>query len=330
MVRRQGQGRPRYGLALAGSWAAAQGAKRMIQNTISSYTKRRAVDGNERSGSEPVTPQGDVRRDYTAKRRRRVPLRVKRRARVFKRRVQRVVDGQLSPLKCLFSDIGTATSSAGGQVMVLDEKLFLNTCISASVAGQRDFYKIAGALADTASSQTNLRFRSSMLEVSVSAKSTQNTYVEVYTVAARKRIAANGTTSFSTFFSSGFVDEPPMAAGSAFTPTVYGVTPFHNRGFCESFKILKKEVVYLPGGGTANLRLSGRPPRVWNWDESSDFNNYWADKYTIGYIFVVYGTPDGTTGAPQASGVTYNVVRTYQLVNSRPNGIATSATVLTS
>nr|WAE42961.1 MAG: capsid protein [Cressdnaviricota sp.] len=311
-------------VANGGAAIAGYATRKYLSGTIKRST-RSAANSTERSASEPLTTQGDVRRAYSARRSRRVPRRVIKRARKFTRRVEKICDKELSPIKVLFYEASTVAAVSGNQGSIFDESLFLGTVLGSS-AGQRDFGQIASGLGDSPTAQSNLRFSMSMLELSMISNAAG--YAEVYTVKARKRHTL-GSSSLYSFYTQGFTNEPAaLTGGTTFTASTYGVSPFHNRLFCENFKILKKEVVFLPSGGPVNLTLKARMPRFWNIDKgytSTSSPDFWADKWTIGYVVHFYGLPATGTGTAQAITVAYNVVRTYQLVNLRSAGTPASA-----
>ena len=106
------------------------------------------------------------------------------------------------------------------------------------------------------------------------------------------------------------------------TVSTYGMSPFMNRNFSENFKILKKETIKLAAGASTNLSLHVRMPKVWNRDEYMSYMT--SDKFTKGFMFTFYGIPDASTGAPVASGIAWNAIKTYVVESNRSAGLPNS------
>lgn len=312
-----------------------QSAFKAARSYVGSKRARTSTNANERSSSEPVTFQGDVRRDYVGRRSKRPSRRVLRRSRKFTRRVMKICDKQLSPIKVMFQvNSGVRVTPQGGQDTCLVGDFFLGTLNNVGQANERDFFRMATGLGDSSTSQSNLRLGSAMIEVACAASpgNAGLMYLEVYTVKCRKLVTfPSGSASLSAFYSDGWLREPNALTGVSaanLSNSAYGASPFHNRSFCEMFNIIKKETISLSPGSCINLTLKAHMPRVWNFDRAGTSTLTFGGKHTIGYIIIAYGSPQTVVtnaGAPISCNWTYNVVRTYNLVNVRSAGTAASA-----
>ena len=318
------------GLAQFGRSLASAGAKRLLSTVAQSVSKRfKGSSGNdaERSRGEPVTSAADVRRDYRARRVRRRSPRVARKARAFNNRVMGVVDKYSSSAKVIFNEgAGLKTALPGQQATLLGGGLVIGSLNGNP--GERDLRRIQEALGDTAVSQTNTRIKGCMIQVDIKNASDRNpVFVELYTYVARKPVYVN--TALGTLYEDGFNNAPPsLTGGTACSSATYGTTPFVNRLFCENFKILKKETVKLGVGASSSFMMRTRGPKLLNIDSYENVR-FSCGRYTKGYLMVMYGDPDTTTGLPVACALSWNSVRTYVVESKRSAGLANSIQVLT-
>lgn len=280
---------------------------------------------SERGRGEPVTTATDVRVDYRSKRRGRGSRRVVARAKRFSRAVLKVTDKRESSVKCMFTPtVNAATASAGTQGFIFDGGLMLGT-YNNSVASERDLLQISTALGDTATSVTNIRLKSAMLEVSLLNANAYDTYVEIFTIKPRKASPATSA-SLSANFVLGLAAEPPVLSATGVGIASYGMSPFMNQQFTKSFKILKKETIKLSGGASTNLMLKTSLRGFFNRREN--IGTITVDQRSLGFMLVFYGPPDATTGVASASKIAYNAVKTYVVESPRSLGLPTSYQVL--
>lgn len=188
--------------------------------------------------------------------------------------------------------------------------------------------RLANALGDSAAAQTQLRLKSALLEITLSNAGANDLFAEVYTVKSRGFYSSGGT--FASAYSAGLTGAPAaLTGGTSLTTGTYGATPFLNREWCSSWKIVSKQTVKLAVGASTNLVLKARPARIRNLDDNQ-LASYAADRYTMGYIIVHYGIPNTTTGVPVATTIAWNAVKTYLVESPRSAGLTASAQTLTS
>lgn len=291
-----------------------------------SASRTKTSQQSERSGGEPVTSATDVRVDYRRKRRGRGSKRRVARAKRFTRAVLKVTDKRESPVRVLMYNSGVATCIAGAQGFVLSGGTMLGTIRSSSNPGERDMYAVATALGDTITSQTQMRCKSALLEMSLYNAMTYDVFCEVWTIKPRK-VYGNGPT-LTTEYAAGLTYEPAVLTGSAnVTTATYGQSPFMNRAFTENFLILKKETIKLSAASSTNLTLKTRLPNFFNFDKYAASQPS-CDQRSIGYLITFYGPPDATTAAPSACKVCWNTVKTYVFESPRSLGLPQSYQVV--
>jgi len=290
-----------------------------------SSSRTRTSQQSERSGGEPVTSSTDVRVDYRRKRRGRGSKRRVARAKRFTRAVLKVTDKRESPCRVLMYGSGVATSAIGAQGFIFDGANMLGTIKNTSITGERDLAQVYAALGDTATSQSQLRCKSALLELSLYNGKTYDCFAEVWTVKPRKPFGSGN--SLSSWYVGGFTNEPAVLAGSAsVTTATYGQSPFMNRLFTENFLILKKETIKLSAASSTNLSIKTRLPSFYNIDKYTSAIS--CDKSSVGYLITFYGPPDASTAAPSACSVAWNSLKTYVFESPRSLGIPQSYQVL--
>ena len=291
-----------------------------------SSSRTRTLQQGERSGGEPVTSATDVRVDYRRKRRGRGSKRRVARAKRFTRAVLKVTDKRCSPIRVIIPNAGVASSTIGTQGFIFSGGAMLGTIRNTAVAGERDMSVVAGALGDTATSQSQMRCKSALLEMSLYNAMTYDCYCEIWTIKPRR--VFGDTASLATEYATGLLAEPAVLPSSAsvFTST-YGQSPFMNRSFTENFLILKKETIKLSAASSTNLVLKARLPNFFNFDKyASTFPS--VDQRSIGYLITFYGPPDATTAQASASKICWNTVKTYVFESPRALGLPQSYQVV--
>lgn len=239
-------------------------------------------DGNASRGSAPVgtTFQRDVETSY---KRRRAPRRVKRRARKWRRNVNRVLNSDLSVNT--FHRRSTASSTALADRQAVFGVSMYGAANTSTL--HNDLSAVFTALGVPVNTTTAKGlFSNAYMELTITNQSQLAVFIDAYYFVCRKDVPNTmGFTPQDVFANA--ITVQPNQYGGALGFNDLGVTPFDANRFCSHFIITKVVRHQIPPTGNMSLTLRDRRDRFIN---STDLNGLAYKKgASRGILFISEG-----------------------------------------
>lgn len=282
------------------------GVAKTAWNAYKGYKK---VTGSSRKVYEPapLTTQNDFSTQYRRRRRRR--SRYQRKGKRFSRAVHRTLNRALGSRIFVRSQTGSVNWLAGGGTIW---SLF-NGILNQSGSRELTVAQIRSGLYPgnvSLRSTTRMLLQSVCLDVSLTARSTNTTPVDVdvYVLYCRKIVDNGGLGSGVDNFAasetvlpntnSGYIPVTDAGAAVGRLPTnmasgSIGWTPWASPNFCSFFTVSSKRKILLTPGSTTHLQLKKYYNKMITLEECSKFDA--KPGITFGYLFQVNSTYNGVS-----------------------------------
>lgn len=153
------------------------------------------------------------------------------------------------------------------------------------------------------------------LEFSMSNTGTNDAWVEVYHIRARRRVdftlASPDAIYQRGFLKQGTAYEPDTgtSVGTPLLPSDLGVTPFQNAMFCRTFQITKRQKFKLAVGAEISFTIHDARPRTFAIGSTKP---YTMDSSTSGILVQQYGVSTNTAEAAAVT-TTLQCIRRYRM-----------------
>lgn len=260
--------------------------------------------------------------DYaTVYKRRRQPYRKRKRWVKFTRKVQRVIEKQVSPKFQVILSQSQMASIANKQ----DKNSVATVLGSYGSAGYANDIEQLFAR-DTGIERIHLT--GYLMETMITNTGANECYLDCYYWVARKSVPVGDAGNVDALIINGLskLDARFPVGGSSLDINDYGCTPFQSGDFTRAINAYKKVRVKLGPGATTQLKIGGKLSNFINKDSASKYT--FIRGLSRGIFFVCYGTPNATNtvASPTALNISVNRSLTYRVTDlTVPSGGTTQA-----
>jgi len=266
--------------------------------------------------SKPSTFQNDLINIYRKSGRR--SKRVTRKARSFRRAVNKVIDSNLGLRTFGLIDNGVFTTSANAQGF---QHFVINSTNGDFTKQSGDLNRVYNSLMEGnivppgTQYQNKFSLLSTTGQLTLHAKDTNSadTYITLWEIICRQEAPAADVSPTDMFVAGLSLNDQPVVGGNPALPSSLITTPFMSSEFCSHFLIKRSRRLKLAPGEETVLNMMCKKRTMVKFNNVED--TLCLPWLTQGYFVQVYGALDSATGEPQLTTISWQFIRTYNCKN---------------